>query len=255
MTGCMYESLLTMPMHFTNSARLDIEVGSSHGLGDGEVARVSYAHLATGRVDRLLSKHLVAELQLRLLVAFGVFGNFLINRVGALSLENVLLRVGRGAEDFWVDPEVLSEHGFGRVCNPVGEQEGGVLGEVAVVEDEEEFGTVRAQALQRVGVARWEVPQVALLKVIDKATALGVERGDADLAFKDVGPLGFLVPMKLADDAFVKTHVDTSKLLARTKLANGCLTGPAALFDSNVRVCKGPAHIGNRTMIGAGWAN
>jgi hypothetical protein len=109
--------------------------------------------------------------------------------------------------------------------------------------------------LQRVRMSGWKVPQVALLEVVDEAAALGVKCSDADLALEHVSPLGFLVPVEFANDALVEAHVDTSELLARAKLANGSLTGPAAFFDANVRVRKRPAHVGNRTMISAGRAD
>lgn len=151
--------------------------------------------------------------------------------------------------------EVLRKHRLGRARNPIGEQECRVLGEVAVVEDEEELGAIGTEALQRVRVARWEVPEVALLEVIDKATTLGVERSDADLALENVRPLSLLVPMQLTDNALVQTHIHTSELLAGSKLANRCLSGPPTLFDANMRVCKRPAHVRNGTMIRTRRAN
>jgi hypothetical protein len=154
-----------------------------------------------------------------------------------------------------VHAEVLGKNSFGRVANPVGEEEGRVFGEIAVVEDEEELGAVGAETLERVGMARWEVPQVALFEIVDEATALGVEGGDADSAFEHVRPLGLLVPMKLADDAFVQTHVHAGKLLAHAELADGGLARPAALFDPDVRVGEGPAKVGDGSMIGARWAD
>lgn len=149
-----------------------------------------------------------------------------------------------------MDTEVLGENRLWRAADPVGEQEGGVFREVAVVEDEEKLGAIGAQTLQRVRVAGWKVPQVALLKIIDEATALSIECGDADLAFKDIGPFSFLVPMELADDALIEAHVDTSKLFAGAKLTNSRLTRPATLFNTDVRVCERPAHIWDGTMIG-----
>lgn len=58
------------------------------------------------------------------------------------------------------------------------------------------------------GHAAGEVPQVALLEVLDEVAALVVERGDTDGAVEDVGPLSLLVPVQLADDALAQAHVD-----------------------------------------------
>ena len=100
-------------------------------------------------------------------------------------------------------------------------------------------------------MARGEVPEIALLQVVDEAAALGVESCDADLAFKDVGPLCFFVPVELADDTCFQAHVHTGKLLARAKLTDSGLTRPATFLDANVRVGKRPAHVGNGAMISA----
>jgi len=104
---------------------------------------------------------------------------------------------------------------------------------VAVVKDEQELGAVLAQALQGVGDAAGEVPQVALLEVVDEVAALVVEGRDADLAVEDVGPLGLLVPVQLADDAAVEAHVDAGQLDAGGQLAHRRLAGPAAFLHGS----------------------
>jgi hypothetical protein len=65
-------------------------------------------------------------------------------------------------------------------------------------------------------MAGGEVPQIALLEIIHEAATLGVESSDADLAFKHVSPLGFLVPVQLTDDTLVETHVHAGQLLGGT---------------------------------------
>lgn len=249
---CRGLGVLTMPVHLSDRTRLNSKVASSHGLGDGEVGAVRDPDLSARGVERLLSQHLVSELQLALLVALAAAWDFLLNGVWVASLENVLLFLGNCTEDFRRNAEVLCQNALGSQTHPVGKQEGRVLGEVAVVKDEEEFCAIGRKTLERVRVARGEVPEVALLKVVYKATALGVECSDADLAFEHVGPFGLLVPMEFTNDAFLEAHVDTSKLLGSTELTNGGFTGPAAFFNADVRVCKGPAHVGNGAMV-SGW--
>jgi hypothetical protein len=99
---------LTMPVHFADSARLDVEMCRSNGLGDGEVQRVSDADLTTGGVDRLLSKHLVRKLHFALLVALASTGDLLFDRVRQRALEDILLLLGNGLEDLWRNTKVLS---------------------------------------------------------------------------------------------------------------------------------------------------
>jgi hypothetical protein len=76
-------------------------------------------------------------------------------------------------EDLRRQTEVLCYDGLG--CR--------ILGKVAAVEDQQEFGSVLAQALEGVRVAGWEIPEIALLQVIDEGTTVSVERGNANLAF------------------------------------------------------------------------
>jgi hypothetical protein len=249
------KEVLTVPVHLTDCARLNAQVRSSHGLGDWEVTRIGNAYLTASSVDGLLVKHLVGKLQLGLLITLGVAWNLLLDRVRVGALENVLLRLGNSSEDLRMHAEVLSKDRLGRAPHPVREQEGRVLGEVAIVKDEEELSAIGAETLQRVGVARWEVPQVALLEIVDEAATLGVEGGDADLAFENISPFGFLVPMELADDPFIESHVHTGQFFAGAELADGRLTCPATLLDADVGVGKGPAHVGDSTMIRAGRAN
>jgi hypothetical protein len=96
------------------------------------------------------------------------------------------------------------------------------------------------------------IPEVTLLQIINETTALSIKSSNSDFAFKHVGPLGFLVPMKLTNHALFKAHVDASKFLASTKLSDSRLTSPAAFLNSNMRVGERPPHIWNSTMICAG---
>jgi hypothetical protein len=80
--NCSLESCVhTVPVHLAERARLDVKMSGSDSLRDREIGRVSNANLTTSKVERLLRKHLVAELELRLLVALGV-GKLLLDRVG-----------------------------------------------------------------------------------------------------------------------------------------------------------------------------
>ena len=93
------------------------------------------------------------------------------------------------------------------MLEPVAEQKRAVLVEVAIIEDEEEFAAVRTEALDRMGNAAGEIPEIADADVVDKVTALRVDRRDARRSVKHVGPFRLLVPMKLADAAGIEPHV------------------------------------------------
>lgn len=170
-----------------------------------------------------------------------------------------------------------------RHTKPVGQDKGRLLGKVAVIEDDEELGSVLTETLQRVRHTAGEVPQVTLLQIIDEVAALVVESSDAHLTIKHVSPFGLLMPVKLTDDALVESHVDSGKLDTGGELADGCLSGPASFLqfrcqhgvnqrppkfqgfrqsaadfsllfsylNSHVRVSKTPSHVGNVAVISA----
>jgi len=86
-------------------------------------------------------------------------------------------------EDLRRETEVLCYHRLGCVLDPLVQEESRILRKVATVKDQEELGAVLAQALKGVRVARWEVPQIALLQVVDERTAFSVESCYADLTW------------------------------------------------------------------------
>jgi hypothetical protein len=115
---------LTVPVHLSDCARLNTEVGSSHRLGQREVCRVGDADLTTSSVEWLLSKHFVGELQLGLLVARAAAGDLLLNRTWLGALEDVLLLLRNGIENLRGDTEILGKDGFWCARDPIGKQEG-----------------------------------------------------------------------------------------------------------------------------------
>jgi len=115
--------------------------------------------------------------------------------------------------------EVLSQHLVWYVLEPISDQEGVVLVEVAVVEDQEKLGTIRIKALDRMRNARGEKPQITPAHIVDKISALRVYRGDACLFIEHVGPLSGLVAMEFARSAGVETHVHAGDILGNAELA------------------------------------
>jgi hypothetical protein len=76
----------------------------------------------------------------------------------------------------------------------------------------------------------WEVPEISFLQVIDETAALGIQGRNANVSFKDIGPLGFLVPMQLPDHAFIESHVDASKFDTGWQFSDCGLSCPSAFL-------------------------
>jgi len=53
-----------------------------------------------------------------------------------------------------------------------------------------------------------------LFQVVNEGATFSIESCDSNLAFKDIRPLGFFVPMQLSDYPFLETHVHTGKFFA-----------------------------------------
>jgi hypothetical protein len=136
------------------------------------------------------------------------------------------------------------------VCEPVGEQEGRVLVEVPVVEDEEELAPVVADPLDRVRDAGREEPEVTLPDIVQERLAPPVDGGDPRAALQDVGPLGLPVEMELADGAPLQPHVDAGDLRGDAELADRGLSGPASFFEAHAAVGERPSQVGEGAGIG-----
>lgn len=132
------------------------------------------------------------------------------------------------------------------LTEPVRQDERALFGKVSIVKDEQELGTILTQALQTVWHTAGEVPQVTLLQVVDEVAALVVEGSDAHLAVKHVRPLGLLVPVELANDAFAQTHVDAGKLARSGQFTDRRLAGPATFLvgGKHHKVSKGIRSLG-----------
>ncbi len=166
--------------------------------------------------------------------------------------ENIEFLIRQVVEDAFRPAKVFYEYLTRGVAQPVGEQESAVLTEVAVVEYEEEFGAVRFEALDAMGNAGWEEPEIALANVIDEGAAVLIYSGDARPAFDHVGPFGGGVPMQLPHAAGGEPHVHPGHGAGHGELASGRLARPAAGFDALVGKGEGPFDIGKFAVVGAG---
>ena len=161
-----------------------------------------------------------------------------------------LARIGNVVEHGSRHAEVLGEHVRWRVLEPVAEEEGIVLVELAVVEHQQELGAIRAETLDRVGNTRGEIPEVADADIVDEVSPLRIDRGDSRRPIKHIGPLGGLVPMQLAHAAGIQTHVHAGDVLGDAKLAHRDLPGPAARREPHVGIIKRKAQVRQHAVIG-----
>src|SRR5580704_12114536 len=163
---------------------------------------------------------------------------------GDRRFENVeLARVGRMSEQRRRQAEILAQNLSGDMLEPVAEQKRVVLVEVAIIEDEEEFAAVGTEALDRMGNAAGEIPEIADADVVDKVTALRVDRRDAGRSGEHVGPFRLLMPMKLADAARIQPHVHAGDCFRNAQLSRGDLTCPSAARLPNMRIGEGKPKI------------
>lgn len=130
------------------------------------------------------------------------------------------------------------------LTEPVSQDESALLGEATIIKDKQELCAIGAQALQAVGHAAGKVPQVTLLEVLDEVAALVVEGSDTNRAIEDVGPLGLLVPVQLANDALAQAHVDGGQLAGGGQLADGGLAGPSSFLRVGASIVSFYAHLG-----------
>ena len=124
--------------------------------------------------------------------------------------------------------KVLAQDFRRRVLEPVAQQECVVLVEVSIVENQQEFTSVGAEALNRMWNATGKIPEVSNTHVIDKVSSLGVNGGNTGGPVQHVSPFGLFVPMQLAHAAGIEPHVDAGDVLGDAEFARGYLAGPAA---------------------------
>ena len=112
--------------------------------------------------------------------------------------------------------------------HPIGDAEGAEFGEMAVIERQNKMRAVR-QRLNGMAVAFWEIPHVAGPEIRHFAFALGIEDGDARMAFQHKRPFGGDgVPVQLTHAARLQRHVDARYAFGDRELLDGGLARPAA---------------------------
>src|SRR5207253_5123390 len=116
---------------------------------------------------------------------------------------------------------------------PIGNQEGVVFVEVAIVKDQKEFAAVRSESLNGVGSTGWKIPEIADAHIVDEIVPFRIDGGNTGGAVKHVGPLSGLVPMQLAHATGVDPHIYACHTLRNGQFALRHLTGPTARRQPN----------------------
>ena len=78
--------------------------------------------------------------------------------------------------------KILGQNFFRSMSHPIGEQEGLLLGEVAIVKDEQELAALWRQSLDGVRSACRKEPKIAGSNILDIAPALVINGGEACVA-------------------------------------------------------------------------
>ena len=109
--------------------------------------------------------------------------------------------------------EILAQDFGRRVLEPIGDQEGVVFVEFAVVEHQKKFATVGTETLDGMRNTGREIPQIADAHVINEIPTLRVDCRDARRAVKHVGPFRRFVPVQLAYGSGIQAHVHARNIL------------------------------------------
>ena len=151
---------------------------------------------------------------------------------------------------FW-DAEVLSEHFARRMSEPIAEEESLVLGEVSIVEYQEEFTAV-LEFLDRMWKSGGKIPDVARPYVIDEVAALRIDRREPCASGEQVAPFRLLMPMHFADAARRESHVDPGHCCRGRQFAHRHFARPAALGEAIAGRCKREFQVRNSPGVGIG---
>ena len=177
-------------------------------------------------VERVLRHHAVLVGERRLLPSLQRRSR---DRGRDLAFGEIDLRLRKTVEGRGGHAEVLGEQRLRRMPDPVGNAEGAELGEVAVIEHEDEMAGLVAERLEHVAVAARKIPDVARLEVVGLRAALRVDDGGTHPAFGNEGPLrGRGVPVQLAHDAGLHAHRDAGDALGNGQLGDGRFFAVAA---------------------------
>src|SRR5947207_12768185 len=95
------------------------------------------------------------------------------------------------------------------MSNPIGDTERSKLGEVTVIENQNEMRGLLAETFKHMGMPTREVPDVSWIAVVRVSLTSRVDYGCSNAAFEHTWPLGSCsMPVKLAHRAWLDTACD-----------------------------------------------
>ena len=225
-----------MPVEFANSARMNRDDRRGNRGGHFKLAGIHDAHLPALRAlrDRLLhgAKRKIVRRRPQRSRRDSLI---LRERTRNLRLKNEEFFLGHFFQGLLADAEILREDIARRVRHPVREKHGRIFRKVAVVEDQQEFGAVRIQSLNRMRNSGRKIPEISFFHVGHEAAAVGINRGDPRVSVEHDGPLAGRVPVQFADAACGEPHIHARDRRRDRQFAHRYLARPAAGVQPFVR--------------------
>ena len=238
---------ISVPMQLAHPAGLDFDICGGNVLRGAEYRAVNDTDRAAWALHGCCLHH--AEHERIGHGAVWICHLVLLQRRRDLALENVEVVARDVGEVARLGAEVLGQHLFWQVSEPLADEEGVVLVEVAVIEHQQELAPL-VERLDGVREAAREIPEVALLDVGDEAAPVVVDAGDAGVANEHQRPFVRLVPVQLADGARIEPHIDAGHLGRDRELADGGLPGPSAGLQAVVAEVERPFEVRQAAAIG-----
>src|SRR5205085_11102277 len=119
----------------------------------------------------------------------------------------VNFRLWKSVKRRFLQAKIFRQQRFGHVADPIGDTKRAELGEITVIENQNELCRLIAEAFEDVRVAAWKVPDVARIKVVRLGLSSRVDHRGAHTTFQYERPFRRgCVPVELAHDAGLKLH-------------------------------------------------
>jgi hypothetical protein len=116
---------------------------------------------------------------------------------------------------------------------PIGDTERAKLGEIAVIEDQNEMRRLIAETFEHMGMSPRKVPNISGFKIVRLGLPRGVDHCRANTAFDDESPLGCSrMPMKFAHHARLQLHRDARNSFGAWQLFDSYFLAKAVPGDS-----------------------
>src|SRR5580765_1264086 len=197
-----------MPVQLAERAGFKVENNASQRRRDWKARRVDAPFATTfEHAMRRLGKHpKFVRLRGSYARTLQIF-RYLLRRNRAPSEVNLL--AWKAVKRCLRQPKIFRQQRFGRVADPIGNAERAELGEITVVENQNEMCWFIPEAFEHVSVATRKIPNVARIKVVRLALPGRIDHGGAHTTLQHKRPFRSRgVPVQLAHHAGFKLHRD-----------------------------------------------